>query len=413
MAIRLQGLENRHEIGISRLPQCSKACTVSRSLLSFLTAIAACSPSWHRHLRRARARARRRIQKTKYKPGCFPVHQVASDLELLENHHSVPRYLSIRRMTWWQDNSWKGAWKTGKGQGTGGKGGRGKANKKKDQKEDQGKAENPRKNAFPSYDSMPVDQDKASGSASSSASAGGSGELMQRAMKSLLELNPSLKIPKEMESALTGFTETLTTTAKDAIYEEQKMINQRRKAAAKVERLTNALTKKGLQMTAYKDHIKQQLVIEMERFEKERAQIEEDLVKAKQHLHKLESGEKVEEEMEDPYIDPSGDTLLQLLGVQETESAEIAKLKHEKMRAEQMAMHLQGQLQAIMEAPEGERLSKGPLAANQHWSMKRDSPQLPQGIKGMPDFKKQRKGMAVVEVKDSPTIATEMEQLDG
>ena len=386
--------------------------------LSFLdsvpTAIAADagSPPWHRHLRRARARARRRIQKTRTKPGRFSVVQIAADLELLENHHSVPRFDSIRRMTWWQDNSWKGAWKTGKGQGTGGKGGRGKSNKKKDQKEDQGKAENPQKNAFPSYDTMQVDLDKASGSASSSASAGGSGELMQRAMKSLLELNPSLKIPKEMESALTGFTETMTSAAKDAIYTEQKALNQKRKAAAKVERLTQALTKKGLQMDAFKDHIKQKLVTEMERFEKERRQIEEELVKAKKHLQLLEAGEKVEDMTEDPYIDSSGETFLQLLGVQETESEEMAKLRHDKARAEQMALHLQGQLQAIMEAPEGERSMRGPLGSNQRWSLKRDSPQLPQGLREMRDHKKQ-KMEGVVEIADSPKVPPEMETLDS
>ena len=336
------------------------ANSASRFFQSLEAIARASSPAWHRHQRARRAEARARLKR------------VQSDLHLLRGHHSRPAYTSLR-MSGWGSPQWSGSYwgasgranarrRAPKNRGKGNDHGKGSDKGDKGKKQEQGK--------FPAYDAMPVEQ-----STSSASSSGGSAELMQKAMKSLIQNNPTLQVPKEVEMAL-GFQGGLTKTAKDALYDQQRLLNLRRKANNKVEKLQHALTRKELQMTAYKEEMRQKLAAELERFNKERQQLSEDLEKAKAYLAKVENGEEPEEIAEETNMEVADDSLANLLGLQNEDAEEIARLKQEKVYAETMAAQLQHQVQMMMSAAAAG--GANPLAAPMFGAGSRvDSPQLP------------------------------------
>ena len=255
------------------------------------------SPAWHRHARARRAEARRRLRRTE------------KDLDLLTRHHTKPTYSRVRRvMSQWKTDQWSGSYwgsssrrkKTNKQQAKG----RGKGRSANEHAE---KAADHDKELFPSYDRMQV-----APSSSSFTSVDGSAEAMQKAMKSLIACNLSLNVPKEVEEAL-AFQEPLGKTAKDSLYTQQRMLNLRRKATNRVEKLQQALTRKGLQMNAYKEEMKQKLASELERFNKEKQEIMTALEEAKANLAKIESGAEPEMSNDDPGMEVGSDSLAQLL----------------------------------------------------------------------------------------------------
>lgn len=247
-------------------------------------------------------------------------------------------------MSTWGSQQWSGSY-------WGSAGRRRRTTKAKGQGKDQGKtAEKTEKvsgkdkGQFPAYDAMLVEQ---SSGASSSA---GSADVMQRAMRSLLESNPSLHVPKEVEEAL-GFQEVMNKAAKDSLYEQQRMLNQRRKVTTKIDKLQQALQRKGLQMAAYKDEMKQKLAMELERFNREKQEIIEALEQAKVQLAKIEKGEDLDTGMDEVSTETvGGDSLAELLGVTNADSQEVERLKAEKTYAESVAAQLQSQMQFMMQA---------------------------------------------------------------
>lgn len=64
---------------------------------------------------------------------------------------------------------------------------------------------------------------------------------------------------------LVGF-QPMEDAEKEKLYQQQKLINAKRKAHQKLERLELALKRKKLQMVSYQDQIKKQLATEMQRF---------------------------------------------------------------------------------------------------------------------------------------------------
>lgn len=102
--------------------------------------------------------------------------------------------------------------------------------------------------------------------------------------------------------------------AKQELYQQQKMLNLKRKVGQKIERLQNALTRKSLQMQAFQDHIKATLKKELEKFAAEKKSIQEQLVVAQEQLAKLEAGEKEIEETMEPFVD-TPEELAGLLGL--------------------------------------------------------------------------------------------------
>lgn len=264
--------------------------------------------------------------------------------------------------------------------------GQGKGQDKQTDKEQ--KDANNAKGQFPSYDTMRVEQ---SSSASSSASGSSADAALQRAMRHLLESNPSLNVPKEVEEVL-GFQDAMTKTAKDEMYAQQKALNARRKVTTKIDKLQQALTRKGLQMTAYKEEMKQKLATELERVNKEKQEISEALEQARAQLKKIENGEDIEQTVEEPNMDMSGDSLAQLLGVQEADQQEVDRLKAEKTYAEAVVAQLQQQVQFLMNAATAHAQGHGNVAPFADQMMgagnRVDSPQLPglgsiQGLPGM------------------------------
>lgn len=222
-----------------------------------------------------------------------------------------------------------------KSQGKGGKGARGESSnpKKKEQ------------NMFPSYDTMQVDAEEpqvGSGSSASSAVAGGSP--WQEALRSLIMSNPGLKLPQEFTMALDA---TPKKDMKGELYAQQKQLNARRKAVQRVERLESALQRKKLQMSAYQEHLKRQLQMELQKFKKEQEDIEEQLRGAKEHLEKLDKGEDVEE-ME-PFIDTTESSLAGMLGITQESDVAVQKAIREKDEAMAMVNQLQQQIHMIMQ----------------------------------------------------------------
>ena len=78
--------------------------------------------------------------------------------------------------------------------------------------------------------------------------------------------------------------------SKSELYAQQRSLNQRRKATPRVERLEMALKRKRLQMAAFQEQLRKQLMQELEKYQKEQAELEQQLKSAKEYLQKLETG---------------------------------------------------------------------------------------------------------------------------
>ena len=198
---------------------------------------------------------------------------------------------------------------------------------------------------FPSYDTMKVDTEEPQvGYGSSASSAASTGSPWQDALRSLIMSNPGLKLPQEFTEALDAAPKK---DMKSELYAQQKHLNARRKAVQRVERLESALQRKKLQMSAYQEHLKRQLQLELQKFKKEQEDIEEQLRGAREHLEKLDKGEDVEE-ME-PFIDTTEGTLAGMLGITQEADVAVQKAVREKDEAMAMVNQLQQQIHMIMQ----------------------------------------------------------------
>ena len=240
-------------------------------------------------------------------------------------------------MSTWSSSKWNGQYwgeKKAKGRNSQGKGAARTSQAPAPKQKDQG--------LFPSYDTMEVD---GSGGPSSS-SQPSSDSMWQMALRSLIQSNPNLAIPREVTEALAG---NAAKEAKTELYTQQKQLNQRRKAVQRVERLEGALKRKKLQMVAYQEHLKRQLQQELQRFRQEQEGIESQLKDAKEYLEKLDRGEDVEEM--DHFIDTNENSLAEMLGVTASTEDPVQLQKERKAKEEANAMvhQLQTQMQLIMQ----------------------------------------------------------------
>lgn len=218
-------------------------------------------------------------------------------------------------------------------------------------------------------------------------------------LKSLLKSNPNLTVPKEVSSVL---DESMTTQAKQELYVQQRTLNAKRKAAQRLERLQNALTRQKLQMQSYQEHMKQQLKMEMDRFRTEQKDLEQKVEEAKLALQKIENGE-LDTVMEEAPMETTDASLADMLGVTPDSDALIQQAMKEKDDAFAMVHQLQQQIHMIMQhgaAGSTDQL-QAVLQQMQGTSPKRSSPQAP--VVG--PFKR-HKG-------EQPPDATADVQLDG
>lgn len=210
--------------------------------------------------------------------------------------------------------------------------------------------------------------------------------MWQTALRSIIQSNPNLAIPKEVTDALAG---NAAQEAKSELYSQQKQLNQRRKAVQRVERLEGALKRKKLQMVAYQDHLKRQLQQELQRFRKEQEDIESQLKSAKEYLEKLDHGKEVEEM--DTFVDTNeNSSLAEMLGVTAStdDPEQLQKERRAKEEAYAMVHQLQTQMQMIMQHGAAQSGLSDPMngvlsgMANGPYgpSPKRTSPQAPLGV---------------------------------
>ena len=189
-------------------------------------------------------------------------------------------------MSWY----WKGAWNANRTAG-GGKGSGKKKKKGKDGKEgkqDGGKAEA----LFPSYDAMPL-----AGSASSSSSTQSSTQdnKLKQIVKALVETN-AVKLPEEVRHLL---EEDEGEQFRNDMRQKQNVLNRRRKAHAKVQRIRDAIQQKEDQFAAFQDKLKEQLQEQQEKFEQDIQSLQKNLKEAEEALQDV-MGEGQEEEPEQP-----------------------------------------------------------------------------------------------------------------
>lgn len=246
------------------------------------------------------------------------------------------------------------------------------------------------KNKFPTYDAMVVNQSEQSGNSSSSASGD---SVWQSALRSLLRSNPGLNIPQEIATALDEQSSGMSTEAKSELYMQQKQLNMRRKATQRIERLQAALQRKKLQVTAFQEQMKQQLKQELDKFHKEKTELETQIKDAKDYLRRLEQGENMEEI--EQVTDITDENLASMLGLSTETSAamELQQARQEKDHAVAMASQMHQQLTMIMShganAP-GMTTALGDQLINlqqQYLSPKRSSPQMPNTIGPFKRFK--------------------------
>ena len=174
-------------------------------------------------------------------------------------------------------------------------------------------------------------------------------ENWQQAIQGLVAANPSLKLPEQFATMLTGAKRE---ESKKMLYDQQKVLNMKRKASLKLERMQQALQRKRFQMEAYREQLRQQLHAETQRFASETKALEADIVTQKEIVERLEQGiVKEEDENMELFVDvqeqPSLSTLLGLTDEQETDN-KIAQLQREKQEAMMSAQKLQEKLQMMM-----------------------------------------------------------------
>ncbi len=276
---------------------------------------------------------------------------------------------------------WGASRRTGRGNGAQKDKGKGKSKKSdkgtKNDKPDQGKEDQ----LFPSYDAMVIQNQP------SMSSTPAMDEQWQHMFQGLMAANPSLKVPRELANMIQG---TKKEEAKKEIYDQQKALNMKRKAAVKLERMQQALQRKRFQMEAYREQIRNQLQAETKRYTTETAELEKDIAKQQEVVERLENGiVKEEDENMELFVDiPEQESLSALLGlVDDKDSADkIAQLQKEKQEALMAAQKMHEKLQMMIAA-----------APMPQWGTNAASPQMP--LEGR---KRPKLGDGVEFIPDSP-----------
>jgi len=219
----------------------------------------------------------------------------------------------------------------------------------------------------------------------------------------------SVEIPDSVESWIDSAERnlcslgSLTEDNKKELYSQQRALNARRKATQRLERLSNALTRKKLQMQAYQEHMRQQLKSEMEKFQAEQKDIEKNIEEAKKYLAKIESGEDITEE-EEVFTDTTDSSLAGLLGITAENQPEYQRLQDEKNHAVAVANQLHQQIQMIM-SNQPSVLPPTLDASMLNPSPKRFSPQLPAPVGPFKRHKvNENKNVHEIEIPDAGSL---------
>lgn len=218
--------------------------------------------------------------------------------------------------------------------------------------------------AIPAYDSdkWALSSSGPSSSAKSSQStASPSVSELTKLLKTIVEAG-KFELPEEAKTLLAAQADA---EVKGDMQKEQKLLNAKRKAHNKLQRLKDAVDRKKEKFKVYKLALKEQLAKETERFENDLASINKAIAETELHLEQLENGMVGEKEI---HMEPEEMELENLL--ESTDGKEKANLhakvalaekekqemedKYEAMNAQLIAMQMQYQsLQQQLRAPMG------------------------------------------------------------
>lgn len=338
-------------------------------------------PAWHRRKRKARSVARKFLKSFAANPTLRKAGRAVRLVDLLEKHHSLPFYTSVRTalhrigMSSW-NRGWKGGYWAGAARSPKKKSGKNQQNGKG--------ADSGKDVALPGYDSERWLS--SSGSRPSSSTTPSQPTVMEltKVLQTIVQAG-NIELPEEAKHLLKN---QAATEVKDNIQKEQRLINIRRKAHSKLVRLQAALESKKEKFLAYKAALREQLAKESERYEKDVQSLHKAIKEAQEHLEKIEAEElEKEEETEEPDLDMMLDTS------DSTEKAhlhaQLANTEKEKQEAVEKAAALQSQMEAMqmqyrslaqsLHAPLGSQrhpLNVSPVPSEE---LKAMSPQMPLG----------------------------------
>ncbi len=238
-------------------------------------------PAWHRRKRKARSVARTFLKDFVASPSVRKAHKAQRLVLLLERHHSLPFYSTVRTaiqrlgMSWnsnWNGGYWGGAKRSPK--------------KKKPKTQETDKAQQKdAKSTLPGYDS---DKWLSPGALRSSSSSSQPSVMeLTKVLRTIVDAG-KIEIPQDAKHLL---KEQENSETKEEFQREQRELNIRRKAHNKVLRLQGALDTKKEKFKAYKAALRDQLFKETERYEQDVAGLEKAIVEAKHNLERIEQGD--------------------------------------------------------------------------------------------------------------------------
>ena len=152
---------------------------------------------------------------------------------------------------------------------------------------------------------------------------------INKALKALFKAN-NLVVPQELK-------EVLKDDGLEEIQEEQRSLNQKRKAITKIERLKKAKGQKQQQWETFKANLTKHLQQEREKYDKDMNELAEAIAKAEKALEDLENGVTPEKEQEmDLSMLEEEDQMLKI----QLEESKRANVQYQ-MRLEQLEKQLQ------------------------------------------------------------------------
>ena len=236
------------------------------------------SPTWHRRLRRKRSTARRLVQSSiskLHKLSASKSIRLWSSLQLLEKHHSKPRYNNPALMAWRSRQGSRQGWnswhedKSDKGPSQG----RGKKNNGNN------RSSGSEPHGLPAYDQMGTGlPDSSSGAASSS-------PLPEKVVELLLEASQNdAKIAQRLEGLLPD------KAADTEMRQQQQLLNRIRKVKQRIQKKEASLTTKEVQLKNFLEQVRVHVKNEKDRYQQETSETKKELEELKLELQQLRDG---------------------------------------------------------------------------------------------------------------------------
>ena len=241
------------------------------------------SPSWHRKERATRSKARSCVTRFRYKQRLSntQLRRLTGAINLLERHHSAPKYAI--QMAWWGQNNPKN-----KG---------GYAKKQQPARKETQQSKPMEAGWLPAYDASGP-KDGGGGSTSSSSSLD---PQLLVVLKQLAEANPA---------AADTINELLPNQDHMEIKEQQKKINVLRRLQQRIHKKEAQIKTKEQQMETFMEQVKVHVTKEKQRHKDEIDELRKDIEQARTDILKiknggnLETGNNAEMELEE-ILDPS------------------------------------------------------------------------------------------------------------